>query len=148
MTLNVPEIKVSVSYNRAFSELQKITSSIDCYSILKEIFDKDTFFWKEEFILLCLNNSNQVIGFYKLSKGGSTGTVVDIRNIFTIAIKCAAVGIIIAHNHPSGKMEASSADKNVTEKIKEAGKFLDIILIDHLILGGDTYLSFADDGLL
>ena len=147
---NIPEIKISVSFDKNLkkSELLKITSSKDAYHIFKRVFNADTFHWSEEFILLCLNNSNKVVGFYKLSSGGMTGTVVDVRMIFTTALNCLATAIIIAHNHPSGTLHPSEADKAITRRIKEASKTLDISVLDHLIITDEDFYSFADNGLL
>ena len=145
----IPNIKISVSFDKKVktSELYKITSSKDIANLLRKVFNADTFLWSEEFIILCLNNSNKVIGFYKVSAGGITGTVVDIRMIYTIALKSCAVSIIVAHNHPSGKLMASDADKSITKKIKEAGEILDIKLLDHIILTDESYYSFQDEGI-
>ena len=147
---NIPEIKISVSFDKNLkkSELLKITSSKDAYHIFQRVFNADTFHWSEEFILLCLNNSNKVVGFHKLSSGGMTGTVVDVRMIFTTALNCLATSIIIAHNHPSGTLQPSEADKAITKKIKEASKTLDIAVLDHLIITDENFYSFADNGLL
>jgi DNA repair protein RadC len=146
---NIPEIVISVSFDKKLkkSELIKITSSNDAYQVFKQVFNSDTFDWCEEFIILCLNNSNKVVGFYKISSGGMTGTVVDVRMVFTVALNCLATSIIIAHNHPSGKLQPSEQDKTITKKIKEAGKILDITLLDHLIITDENYFSFADDGI-
>lgn len=149
MIYNIPEIKISVSFDKILkkSELMKISSSRDAYEIFKRVFNADTFDWCEEVIMLCVNNSNKVVGFYKISSGGMTGTVIDVRMIFTTALQCLATGIIIAHNHPSGTLIPSDADKAITRKIKEAGKFLDINILDHLIITDESYFSFVDDGI-
>lgn len=145
---NIPEIKISVSFDKNLkkSELIKIGSSKDAYKVFERVFNADTFHWSEEMIMLCVNNSNKVVGFYKISSGGITGTVVDIRMIFTTALQCAATSIIIAHNHPSGTLTPSDADLNLTKKIIEAGKVLDIRLLDHLIITDESYYSFGDEG--
>lgn len=150
MIQNIPEIKISVSFDKILkkSELMKISSSRDAYNIFKRVFNADTFDWCEEVIMLCVNNSNKVVGFYKVSSGGMTGTVIDVRMIFTTALQCLATGIIIAHNHPSGTLIPSKADKAITKKIREAGKFLDINILDHLIITDESYFSFLDDGIL
>ena len=150
MIYNIPEIKISVSFDKILkkSELMKITSSRDAYEIFKRVFNADTFDWCEEVVMLCVNNSNKVVGFYKISSGGMTGTVIDVRMIFTTALQCLATSIIIAHNHPSGTLIPSEADKAITKKIKEAGKFLDINILDHLIITDESYFSFGDDGIL
>lgn len=149
MTYNIPEIKISVSFDKILkkSELMKITSSRDAYNIFKRVFNADTFDWCEEVVMLCVNNSNKVVGFYKVSSGGMTGTVIDVRMIFTTALQCLATGVIIAHNHPSGTLIPSEADKAITKKIKEAGKFLDINILDHLIITDENYFSFVDEGI-
>jgi DNA repair protein RadC len=102
----------------------------------------------EEFKILLLNNSNKVLGSYDVSSGGITGTVVDIRIIFTAALKSNATSIIMMHNHPSGTLIASQADIAITQKVKEAGRLLEISLLDHLIITSESYFSFADDGAL
>lgn len=147
---NIPEIKISVSFDKNLkkSELMKISSSRDAYEIFKRVFNADTFDWCEEVIMLCVNNSNKVVGFHKVSSGGMTGTVIDVRMIFTTALKSLATGIIIAHNHPSGTLIPSEADKAITKKIKEAGRFLDINILDHLIITDENYFSFGDEGIL
>jgi DNA repair protein RadC len=146
----IPKIKISISFDKKVkkSELLHISNAEDAYDIFKRVFDADTFAWCEEFIILCLNNSNRVVGFYKISSGGMTGTVVDVRMIFTTALKSLATSIILAHNHPSGKLLPSESDKNLTRKIKDAGKLLDIKILDHLIINDEGYFSFATTGML
>jgi DNA repair protein RadC len=102
----------------------------------------------EEFWVLFLNNSNKVVAKSQISKGGLTATIVDIRLVFKSALELASVGIIVCHNHPSGKLQPSVADKQLTQKIKEAGTILDIKLLDHLIITEKAYFSFADENLL
>lgn len=100
----------------------------------------------EEFWVLYLNNSNEVLLKNQLSKGGLTATLVDVRLLFKKAIEIAAVAIIICHNHPSGKITPSLMDRELTKKIKQAGRSLDIKLLDHLIITEKSYFSFADNG--
>jgi DNA repair protein RadC len=96
-----------------------------------------------------LNQSNRVLGVYPLSTGGVTGTIADPRLIFSVALKINAAGIILSHNHPSGNLSPSKADKDLTDKIKEGSKLLDVKLLDHIIVTPEnTYYSFADEGLL
>jgi DNA repair protein RadC len=102
----------------------------------------------EEFWILYLNNSNKVIHKSQLSKGGITGTLVDVRLVMKQALELGAVGIILAHNHPSGTLKPSLADKQITEKLKKASEALDIKILDHLIVTHHQYLSFADKGIL
>ena len=100
----------------------------------------------EEFWVLYLNNHNKMMRSVCISKGGITGTVVDIRQIFNIALREQATSIILAHNHPSGNIKPSQADLNLTKKIAEAGKVLDIAVLDHLIITEKAYYSFRDEG--
>lgn len=125
-------------------DLKKITSSKSVFDIMQPIIGE---LIHEEFWVLYLNNSNKVIYKSQLSKGGMTGTVVDSRLVFKTALEQNAVSIILCHNHPSGLLQASEADKQITKKIKDAGKTLDVNVLDHLIITNSGYLSFADDGI-
>lgn len=89
-----------------------------------------------------------MLGLYEVSSGGICGTVVDLRLIFSAALKANATSIMMIHNHPSGRAHASEADRQITAKVKQAGKILDIALLDHLIITPETYYSFCDDGAL
>ncbi len=102
----------------------------------------------EEFWILYLNRSNKVISKMKLSQGGVSGTVTDVRIVMKKAVELLASGIILCHNHPSGNLNPSEADSKITQKIKEAGSFMDIQLLDHLIISDKDYYSFADNGLI
>jgi DNA repair protein RadC len=102
----------------------------------------------EEFWILFLNRSNKVVNRMKLSQGGISGTVTDVRIVMKQAIENLASGIIVCHNHPSGNLNPSESDTRITQKIKEAGALLDIQLLDHLIISDKDYYSFADNGLL
>jgi|SRR5690606_24257585 len=148
--MKLPNITLSVKYSEEVkqSELLKIATSNDVNDALRKCFNKDTFLIQEQFIVLMLNNANRILGYYNLSYGGLTQTVVDLRLIFSTAIKCFATAIIISHNHPSGTLQPSQADKIITKKIKEAGTLLDIRLLDHVILTEENYFSFADEGIL
>jgi DNA repair protein RadC len=123
----------------------KIKSSKDAYTVLKPIYSD---FAHEEFWVLYLDNSNKVIKRYQISKGGMTSTVVDSRIIFKKALLSGAVAIILSHNHPSGSLRPSEQDKALTNKIKEASAFMDIKLLDHIIVTDKSYFSFADEMLL
>jgi DNA repair protein RadC len=102
----------------------------------------------EEFWIVYLNNSNKVIQKNQLSKGGITGTLVDVRLVLKTAIEVGATGLILAHNHPSGTLKPSEADKQITQKLRLASESLDIKILDHLIITENAYFSFADEGLL
>jgi DNA repair protein RadC len=125
-------------------ELKKITSSKAVFEILQPIIGELP---HEEFWVLYLNNSNKVIYKSQLSKGGITGTVVDIRLIFKMAFEQNATALILSHNHPSGKLIASDADLKITKRIKEAGQTLEIQVLDHIIITENGYLSFQDEGI-
>lgn len=130
------------------SQRPKITSSKSAYAILMDCWDLDKIEFIEQFKVLLLNQSNRVLGLYQASSGGIAGTVVDIRLLFASALKANAAGMIISHNHPSGKTAPSQADKAITRKIKTAGELLDIKLLDHLIVTEEKYYSFLDEGAL
>lgn len=142
----IAEIKVSYSTYVMPSERVKISSSADIHRILRENWDHDTIEFHEEFKIILLNRANHVLGIYNLSKGGVAGTVADPKNIFSIALKTVSSGIILAHNHPSGNLAPSEADRALTRKIKEGGKILDIAVLDHIIYTVESYYSFADEG--
>ena len=126
-------------------ELTKIGSSADVCKLMQPIIGDLP---HEEFWVLLLNNSNKVIYKMQLSKGGLTQTVVDIRMLFKTALEHLATALILVHNHPSGQLVASGADKDITQKIKLAGNSLDIKLLDHLIITQNGYFSFADEDIL
>src|SRR5690606_28383741 len=102
----------------------------------------------EEFWILYLNNSNKILHNAQLSKGGITGTLVDTRLVFKPALEMGAVGMILAHNHPSGALQPSVADKQITSKLKNAAQSLEINILDHIIVAQDRYFSFSDKGIL
>lgn len=126
-------------------EKPKITSSKDAFHLMQPVIGD---LEHEEFWVLFLNNSNKVLAKHQVSKGGLTATVVDVRLLFKRALEMASVGIIVCHNHPSGKLNPSIADKDLTQKINQAGVTLDIKLLDHLIVTEKAYFSFADEGLI
>jgi DNA repair protein RadC len=123
----------------------KISSSKDAYLILKpELTDLP----HEEFWVLLLNRANFVLSKHFISKGGQSGTVVDPKIIFKVAIENNAASIVLAHNHPSGNLKASSADVSITKKLVQSGLLLDITIYDHLIMTDHSFLSMADEGLM
>lgn len=126
-------------------EKPRVSGSRDCFNILKPHLQDLP---HEEFWIILLNRANRVIRKYQVSQGGVAGTVADPKIIFKVAIAELASGIILAHNHPSGNLTASQADIELTRKIKEAGKLLEIQVLDHLIVAGQKYFSFADEGML
>ncbi|MBN2774629.1 MAG: DNA repair protein RadC, partial [Prolixibacteraceae bacterium] len=102
----------------------------------------------EEFWIMLLNRGNKIIDHFMISQGGLSGTVIDVRIILKRSIEKLASSVILCHNHPSGTMQASDADLKITKKISEAAKLMDISVLDHVIIGQNHYLSFADEGLL
>lgn len=127
------------------SIISKITSSKDVFELLQPVLGELP---HEEFWIIYLNNANKVIFKEQLSKGGITGTLVDVRLVMKNALEQGAIGLILAHNHPSGTLKPSSADKQLTQKLKQAALVLDLKVLDHLIITQNSYLSFADEGLL
>jgi DNA repair protein RadC len=123
----------------------KITSSADAYQAIRPyLMDLS----HEQFWVLLLNRANEVIRPFQISIGGVAGTVADPKIIFKSAIEYLASAIILVHNHPSGNLTPSQADKDLTKRVKEAGRLLDIPILDHLIFGDNGYFSFADEGIL
>ena len=123
----------------------KITSSRSVFELMQPIIGELP---HEEFWIIYLNNSNKVIDKIQLSKGGITGTLVDVRLTLKKALELGAVAIILAHNHPSGTLKPSMADKNLTQKLKTASESLDIKVLDHIIVTEMSYFSFADEVIL
>ena len=118
-----------------------LTSSQDVYQLLKP---KLAHLPHEEFWVLYLNNAHKLLYMHRLSQGGITATYVDIRLLLKEALQRHAVAIVVAHNHPSGQLQPSLQDRELTEKIKKAAELIDIKLLDHLVIAQQEYLSFAD----
>ena len=126
-------------------EVPKITSSKNVFEIMQPLIGE---LQHEEFWILYLNNSSKVLLREQSSKGGLTGTLVDVRLVFKKALDLFATAIILCHNHPSGKLQPSTSDKLITNKIKLAGETLDIKVLDHIIITENAYFSFADENLI
>jgi DNA repair protein RadC len=144
---NVAEIKIQYSTKVRAADRPKITCSKDAERILRSFFE-EFIEHREVMYALYLNRANKVLGAYLIGMGGVAGVAADPKLIFQGALKLNASGIILAHNHPSGNAEASQADIELTNRVKHAGKLLDIQILDHIILLPDFYLSFADEGSL
>ena len=141
------EVKISYIGKTPWGE--KLIRSNDVFQILFDLYDKNTISLKEEFFILFLNRANRCLGWIKLSSGGTSSTVVDIKIVFTLALLTNSHGFIASHNHPSGSLLPSNSDLQITKQIKEAGKIMDINLFDHIIVSPDRkYYSFADEGLI
>src|ERR1035437_1273205 len=147
LNYNLAEIQVSYRTKVKASERRQIKTSKDCESVFREIWSSSMEF-KEEFYIILLNRANKVLGWYKVSEGGMSGTVVDPKIVFSIALKGLASSIVISHSHPSGNLKPSDQDIALTKQLKQAGVLLEIPVLDHLILSADGYYSFADEGIM
>jgi DNA repair protein RadC len=142
----IAEVEMSYSHKIKQSDLFKVTSSNDIVAYLRD-------HWKnidytESFKAIYLSRANKVLGIHLISQGGISGTVVDVRLILQAALLSCSSSIILAHNHPSGTMQASQADIQITRKIKDAAALMDITVLDHIILSSEHYYSLADEGEL
>lgn len=142
-----PRVRIVYSKKQDPKDRKKITSSSDAYALLKDIWSKQIEA-REEMIILLLDRSNMVLGYHVLSMGGITGTVADLRLLYSVALNSLATGFIMSHNHPSGNLNPSQSDIDLTRKIKEAGTVMDIQILDHIIVTNNGYYSFADEGNL
>jgi len=142
--------EIEISYKPVYIEsiIKNIRTSADVFAIARDFFDPHLLTIQEQCVVLFMNRSNRVFGGYKLSTGGINGTVVDTRIILGIALKSLSTGIIIAHSHPSGNLQPSKIDIDLTHNLREAAKLMDIKLIDHLIISTEGYYSFADNAEL
>jgi len=144
--MKVSEIKIS--YTNEVDEKIKVMGSSEVYQVFKANWDLDTIELQEEFKILLLNQGNQVLGIKSMFKGGINTCSIDVRLIMGMALKANASALVITHNHPSGNLNASESDKRITSKIKECCELFDIRLLDHIIMAKNSYLSFADEGIL
>lgn len=144
--MKVAEIKVS--YSNIQSVKLKLTDSNILFKFLLSKWNMDIIEFQEECKLVLVNKANMVLGIYDLSKGGISGTVVDIKIALSVALKCHASGIVLVHNHPSGNLTPSESDKQITRRLKQACELLEIRLLDHLIISRENYYSFCDSGNL
>lgn len=144
----VPEVEISYRNQIKASERVKINSSEDAYKLLMRTWDMKLIDLQEQFKLLLLDRNNSCIGVSTIGTGGITGCVADLRLAFAIALKTRAVGMILAHNHPSGNLKPSLNDKTLTWNFEKAGRYLDVTVVDHLVLTKEAYTSFADKGFM
>lgn len=144
-SLEIAEIEVQYSTKIKPSERVKITCSKDAADAFRSVW-RQPLELKECFYAMFLNRANKVLGILLISEGGLSGCSVDVRSIFSAALKANSSSVILAHNHPSGNGSPSESDLKITGKIKNAGVILDIPVLDHVILLPDGYTSFADDG--
>lgn len=146
-SMQINEINVSY-HKKAFFNDAQVNSSKKASDVLRLIYDADTIEFCESFYVLFLDTGCSVIGYYMLARGGSNYVPVDVKIIYALALKTVCNSIIISHNHPSGTLQPSSADINLTKQVVEAGKLLNIAVVDHIIITKDSYVSLADEGLL
>lgn len=143
---NFYEVDFSIKNAQPMCERLKIKNSSQLYRYFLPLFGAEIE-TREHFFVVLMNQANQVVGSYKLSTGGLSACLVDLRVLFFVVVRSLATSIAICHNHPSGNLVASDQDKKLTQKIKTACAFLDINFLDHLIVTADGYLSFADEGI-
>jgi DNA repair protein RadC len=144
----VAEIELVYKSSSDMTTRTVIRKSQDAYKMLMQSWEQDKMELLEQFSVLLLNRGGKVLGVYHASSGGTSGTIVDIKLIMTAALKTNAAKLILAHNHPSGTLRPSEADRVITSKIVTAGKLLDISVDDHIILTPTSYFSFADEGIM
>ena len=127
---------------------QKSLPLRETYEILKAAWNEDKIEFIEQFKVVLLNRGNRVLGIYNLSTGGTCGTICDVKLVFAAAIKSNASSIILAHNHPSGQLFPSDADKRYTQKLVLVGELMEIPILDHLIITKESFYSFVDNGIM
>ncbi|MCA5006135.1 JAB domain-containing protein [Sphingobacterium bovistauri] len=144
--------ELSLSYKRSIQlndpQYMKLNSSLKVSNLLREIWETDQLDVRESFYFLCFSSGLDLIGYQKISEGGLDTVFVDFRLLFSIALLSRATSIVVAHNHPSGTLKPSEADKVLTKRIVQAGELLSLNLNDHIILTQSSYYSFRDEGLL
>ena len=140
--------EIGLTYKPLTLSSNPVTSSDQAYELLIKHWSEDLIQLQEEFKVLLLNRANHVLGIVHLSKGGVSGTVVDMKVLFAVTLKSLASGIILAHNHPSGNLKPSESDLALTRKVMKGCEMLDICLLDHLIITNQEYLSIKDEGLM
>jgi DNA repair protein RadC len=143
---DMPEI--TLKYKTGNYKKTKISTSLDAFQVLLQLYDDDTVDYKETAYALFLNKANNTIGWMKISEGGTSATIIDQKIIFATALKCNASGIILSHNHPSGQLIASDEDRKMTDRIVSIGFILGIEVLDHVIVCRSGYYSMSDEGLM
>ncbi len=146
--MQLPELKIRVERKAGDGSTYQVTSSKTAYQFFYSIFDADTILWTEESAMIILNRANEIIGYSKISSGGTAGTVVDAKVIFTKALLAGGHSIILAHNHPSGNPQPSEQDIKLTKQLVKAGEVLEIRVLDHIIVTDKGYTSMADEGYM
>ncbi len=145
--MKISEIEINYKPLQKVSELTKVTNSHDSVDFFRQIWS-ERMQYIEEFYVLLLNRANKIIGYSKISEGGTSGTVADPKMIFQAALKTNAHAIILCHNHPSGNTKPSDTDIALTKRVKQAGAVMEISVLDHVILTYESSFSFADEGMM
>ncbi len=130
------------------SDRIQISTAENAYDVFLSAWDMNKIDLVEQFMILLVDRGNRVLGVSNISTGGISACLVDPKIVFATALKAKASGIIMAHNHPSGNLKPSNADIALTDKLKEGGRFLDIQVMDHLIVTPQSFFSFANEGLI
>ena len=152
-TPSLSELKVSYRRGRPRNAKQlpmpfHVSRPVDCETYLRQVWDKDRIDLQEDFVVVCLSNANEVLGWVRVASGGMDAVNVDPRLVFGVALAACSAAIVVAHNHPGRRCDPSNEDRVVTERLKRAGELLNIRVLDHLILGRDGCYSFANGGLV
>lgn len=144
---SIKEIEISYNYGTIKAERETVKSRLDAEKIFRSAL-KNSIEYKESFFVLVLNNDSEILGIKKISEGGITSAIVDVRLVFQTILKAHGTAFIICHNHPSGKLKPSQSDIKTTNKLKQGAKILDLTLLDHLIITKDDVFSFEETEIL
>lgn len=142
--MKATEVKLSYKNRMRIEDRPIVTNSLDAYELFLIGWDNDKIELQEQFKIMLLDNSNSCLGIVEIASGGIDYCIVDVKLLFASALKARATGLILAHNHPTGNLRFSEQDKKLTEKLVEIGKFLDLPVLDHLIISCDGYRSYSD----
>lgn len=146
--MQLPELRIKVERKDGDGQVYQVKTSNDAANFFRTIFNADTMLWTEESAMICLNRANEVIGYFKVSSGGTASTIMDAKVIFTQALQAGAHSIILAHNHPSGNTKPSDIDIKLTKQLVKGAELLDMRVLDHIILTDKSHLSMADEGYI
>lgn len=146
--MQLPELRIKVERKDGDGQVYQVRTSNDAANFFRTIFNADTMLWTEESAMICLNRANEVIGYFKVSSGGTASTIMDAKVIFTQALQAGAHSIILAHNHPSGDLRPSEIDIKLTKQLVKGAQLLDMRILDHIILTEKSHTSMADNGYI
>jgi DNA repair protein RadC len=146
--MKLPELEIKVKRKKGDGVTYSVRNSSDAAQFFRTIFDADTMLWTEESAMIILNFANEVIGYSKISSGGTTSTIIDSKVVFTKVLLSGGHAIILAHNHPSGQLRPSEQDIQMTRDLLKGGNILGVKLLDHIILTEKSYTSMADGGFI